>query len=176
MRNTEETRAFLAAIKEEGGSASTRQIRHRTDLTEGQLQHQYKKLEDHGWIAVEKPESYVTESGSRMKVAELTEKALDEINNKAFLSGGQQPERTTVNVAELAEQVQKVEESIEQVQEYVSENVYRQLTMMRRSLARVELALEDASVDLGSLDGNGAKESELKQRARDFGVQEVDNS
>lgn len=167
MRNTEETRAFLAAITEEGGRASTRQIRNRTDLTEGQLHYQYQKLEKYGWITVEKPESYVTDSGSRMKVAELTDKALDEINNKGVLSGGQQPERTKVNVAELAEQVEMLEESIEQVQEYVSENVYRQLVMMRWSLARVELALENASVELGSLDGVDAKDSELKQRAKE---------
>jgi len=176
MRNTEETRSFLAAIKEEGGRASTRQIRNRTDLTEGQLHHQYQKLEDRGWITVEKPDSYVMESGSRMKVAELTEKALDEINNKGFLSGGQQPERTTVNVAELAEQVELVEESIEQVQEYVSKTVYRQLAMMRWSLSRVEVAIEEANVDLDSLDGVEAKEEELKQRAKEFGFQEVDNS
>ena len=174
MRNTEETRAFLAAITEEGGRASTRQIRDRTDLTEGQLHHQYQKLKAHGWITVEKPESYVMDSGSRMKVAELTEKALDEIDNKGFLSGGQQPKRTTVNVTELAEQVEMVEESIEQVQKYVSETVYRQLTMIRWSLSRVEVALEEANVELDSLDGVEEKESELKQRAKGFGVSGID--
>ena len=174
MRNTEETRAFLAAITEEGGRASTRQIRNRTDLTEGQLHYQYQKLEGHGWITVEKPESHVMDSGSRMKVAELTERALDEINNKGFLSGRQQPERTTVNVAELAEQVKTVEESVEQVQEYVSETVYRQWAMMRWSLSRVEVALEEGGVELDSLDGVGEKESELKQRAKEFGVSEID--
>jgi hypothetical protein len=70
-------------------------------------------------------------------------------------------------VVELAKQVEAMTESIEQVQEYVSENVYRQLAMMRRSLARVELALEDANVDLDSLEGVDAKDAELKQRTRE---------
>jgi hypothetical protein len=52
----------------------------------------------------------------------------------------------------------------------VSQTVYRQLAMMRWSLARVELALEDAGVDLNSLDGVDTKDAELKQRAKEVGV------
>jgi hypothetical protein len=58
------------------------------------------------------------------------------------------------------------------VQEYVSENVYRQLAMLRWSVARVELALEDANVDLDSLNGVEVQDSHLKQRAKDFGLQD----
>jgi hypothetical protein len=72
--------------------------------------------------------------------------------------------------------VEAMDESIEQVQEYVSKTVYRQLAMMRWSLSRVEVALEEANVDFDSLDGVETKESELKQRAKEFSVPEVDNS
>jgi DNA-binding MarR family transcriptional regulator len=138
MRNTVETRAFVAAVYECGGSASTREIRRRTDLTEGQIHHQYDKLEDHGWITVSKPESHVTESGSRMKVATLTETALDEIESKGYLSGGQQPERTKVDVVELAEKIDELQATIEETHEYVSTNLYRR---MKENSERLE-ALE----------------------------------
>ena len=138
MRNTVETRAFVAAVYECDGSASTREIRRRTDLTGSQIHHQYDKLEDHGWITVAKPESHVTESGSRMKVATLTEKALNEIENKAYLSGGQQPERTHVDVVELAEKLDELQATIEETHNYVSTNLFRR---MKENSERLE-ALE----------------------------------
>ena len=138
MRNTVETRAFIAAVYECDGSASTREIRRRTDLTGDQIHHQYRKLEDHGWISVSKPESHVTESGSRMKVATLTEKALDEIETKAYLSHGQQPERTSVDVVELAEQLDELQATIEETHDYVSTTLFQR---MRKNSERLE-ALE----------------------------------
>jgi DNA-binding MarR family transcriptional regulator len=138
MRNTVETRAFIGAVYECDGSASTREIRRRIDLTDGQIHHQYNKLEDHGWITVSKPESHVTPSGSRMKVATLTEKALDEIENKAYLSDGQQPERTHVGVVELAEQLDELQATIEVTHDYVSTTLFRR---MKENSERLE-ALE----------------------------------
>lgn len=135
MRNTVETRAFVAAVYECDGSASTSEIRRRTDLTGNQIHHQYRKLEDHGWVTVEKPDSHVTESGSRMKVATLTEKALDEIENKAYLSGGQQPERTHIDVVELAEQLDELQATIEETHDYVSTTLFRR---MKKNSERLE--------------------------------------
>jgi len=137
MRNTEETRSFVAAIHEEGGTATTSDIRQRTELTEGQIHHQYRKLERHDWITVSK-QSVPTVSGSRMKVAELTEKAVDEINNKAFLSHDQQPERTKVDVVELANQVEANTESIEEIQQYVGDIVYERLSENSNRIDKLE--------------------------------------
>jgi hypothetical protein len=109
-----------------------------------------------------------------MKIAVIPEDKLKVA--KSLVTHNRQPERTTVDVVKLAEQVDAMDESIEQVQEYVSNTVYRQLAMTRWSLSRVEVALEEANVDLDSLNGVEAKESELKQRAKEFGVPEVDNS
>lgn len=167
INETEETRQFIGAILEEGGRASTSQIRQRTDLTEGQIHHQFRKLERHGLIEIERAD-IPSQSGSRMKIAVIPEQKRREV--KSLITHGRQPERTTVDVVELAEAVTAMAESIEQVQEYVSETVYRQLVMMRWSLARVELALEEANVDLDSLEGVDAKDLELKQRATGVGV------
>lgn len=168
INETEETRQFIGAILEEDSQASTSQIRRRTDLTEGQIHHQYRKLERHGLIKIERSE-IPSQSGARMKIAVIPEEKLKEA--RSLVTHNRQPDRTTVDVVELAEQVEAMDESIEEVQEYVSENVYRQLAIMRWSLARVELAMEDASVDLDSLDGVDAKESELKQRAKNHSTQ-----
>jgi DNA-binding Lrp family transcriptional regulator len=167
VNETEETRQFISAILEEDGRASTSEIRRRTDLTEGQIHHQYRKLERHGLIEIKRSD-IPSQSGARMKIAVIPESKWREA--KSLVTHDRQPERTTVDVVELAEEVESMGESIEQVQEYVSENVYRQLAMMRWSLARVELALEDTSVGIDSLNGVDAKESELKQRAKEFSV------
>jgi hypothetical protein len=132
-------------------------------LTEGQSPQQYRKLERHGLIEIERAD-IPSQSGARMKIAVIPENKRHKA--KSLVTHDRQPERTTVDVVELAEEVATMAESIEQVQEYVSENVYRHLAMMRWSLARVELALEDASVDLDSLSGVDAKDAELKQRAK----------
>jgi DNA-binding Lrp family transcriptional regulator len=163
LNETEETRQFIGAILEEDGRASTSEIRRRTDLTEGQIHHQYRKLERHGLIEIKRSE-IPSQSGARMKIAVIPQNKRREA--KSLVTHDRQPKRTTVDVVELAENVEAMAESIEQVQEYVSENVYRHLAMMRWSLARVELALEDASVDLDSLNGVDAREEELKQRAK----------
>jgi len=173
INQTEETRQFVGAILEEDGRADTATIRRRTDLTEGQLHHQFRKLERHGIIEIERSE-IPSQSGARMKIAVIPEDKLKVA--KSLVTHNRQPERTTVDVVKLAEQVDAMDESIEQVQEYVSNTVYRQLAMTRWSLSRVEVALEEANVDFDSLNGVEAKESELKQRAKEFGVPEVDNS
>jgi DNA-binding MarR family transcriptional regulator len=169
MNQTEETREFIAAVLEEDGKADTSTIRRRTDLTEGQLQHQFRKLERHGFIEIERSE-IPSQSGSRMKVAVIPEEKMREA--KSLISHNRQPERTKVDVVELAKEVDELEASIVDVQEYVSENVYRQMMMIRWSLARVELALEDANVDLDSLDGVDAKSAELKQRTREVSTRD----
>ncbi|TKX86735.1 hypothetical protein EXE43_06805 [Halorubrum sp. SS5] len=169
INQTEETRQFVGAILEEDGRADTATIRRRTNLTEGQLHHQFRKLERHDIIEIERSE-IPSLSGSRMKIAVIPEDKLRAA--KSLVSHDRQPERTTVDVVELAEQVEAMTESIEQVQEYVSENVYRQLAMMRWSLARVELALEDVNVDLDSMDGVDAKNAELKQRTREVSTRD----
>jgi len=73
-----------------------------------------------------------------MKVAELTEKAVDEINNKAFLSHDQQPERTKVDVVELANQVEANTESIEEIQQYVGDIVYERLSENSNRIDKLE--------------------------------------
>ena len=130
MRITEETREFLGAIVEKEGNATTRQIRMRTDLTEGQLHHQYRKLEKHGLIDVSR--AYPTASGSQMKQASLTEKGEEEV--RAILSHDRQPERTTVDVVELADQIKELEEAIDEIQEYVSETLYHRVRENSRRL------------------------------------------
>jgi len=168
INETEETRQFIGAILEENGRAPTSKIRRRTDLTEGQLHHQFRKLERHGFIKIERSD-IPSQSGARMKIAVKPEDKFQEA--KSLITHDRKPERTTVDVVELAEQMEAMDESIKQVQEYVSENVYRQLAMMRWSLSRIELALEEAGVEFDSFEGTEEKESELKQRAKEFGVQ-----
>lgn len=140
MNQTDETRQFISAIIEEEGSASTAQIRRRTDLTEGQLQHQFRKLDRHGFIEIDRS-SVETQSGSRMKIAVIPEAKRDEA--EALLSHDRKPERTTVDVVELAEEVGELTTTIEELKEYISTNVYGRMTSNKERIIELEEQLSD---------------------------------
>jgi DNA-binding MarR family transcriptional regulator len=133
MYCTAESRAFLAAIHEAGGKATMRDIRHRTDLSEGKRHHQFTKLEADGLIEIDRVEGLTT-NGTRMKVAVLTEAAIDEIQRGVLNGNTDHSRRAAVDVAELAEQV-------EQIQRYISESVhprFGELTELRRRIEAEE--------------------------------------
>ena len=132
INETEETRQFIGAILEEDGRASTSEIRRRTDLTEGQIHHQYRKLERHGLIKIERAD-IPSQSGARMKIAVIPEKKVHEA--KSLISHSRQPERTKVDVAELAEQVEEMVEAIKEIQEYVTDSLYNR---MKENTERLE--------------------------------------
>lgn len=96
-----------------------------------------------------------------MKTAVIPEKKSHEA--RSLVTHNRQPKRTTVDVVELAAEVEAMAESIEQGQRYVSENVYSNPIVMRWCLARVEIALEHAGVNPDSLDRVDAKNAELLQ-------------
>jgi DNA-binding Lrp family transcriptional regulator len=140
INQTEETRQFVGAILEEDRRADTATIRRRTNLTEGQLHHQFRKLERHGIIEIERSE-IPSQSGSRMKIAVIPEDKLREA--KSLVSHDRQPERTKVDVVELADQIDELQEMIEETHEYVSTNLYRR---MKDNSDRLD--------ELESIDGN----------------------
>jgi DNA-binding Lrp family transcriptional regulator len=140
MKQTEETRQFISAIIEEDGSASTAKIRRRTDLTEGQLQHQFRKLERHGFIEIDRSK-IPSQSGSRMKVAVIPDEMRDEA--EGLLSHDRTPERTTVDVVELAEEVDELNQTIEEIHDYITENVYKRMTSNQERINELEEQLSD---------------------------------
>jgi DNA-binding Lrp family transcriptional regulator len=135
INQTEETRQFVGAILEEDGRADTATIRRRTDLTEGQLHHQFRKLERHGIIEIERSE-IPSQSGSRMKIAVIPEDKLREA--KSLVSHDRQPERTKVDVVELAEKLDELQATIEETHEYVSTNLYRRMKENTKRLEALE--------------------------------------
>jgi hypothetical protein len=92
-------------------------------------------LERHGIIEIERSE-IPSQSGSRMKIAVIPEDKLREA--KSLVSHDRQPERTKVDVVELAEKLDELQATIEETHEYVSTNLYRR---MEKSTKRLE-ALE----------------------------------
>ena len=135
INQTEETRQFVGAILEEDGRADTATIRRRTDLTEGQLHHQFRKLERHGIIEIERSE-IPSQSGSRMKIAVILEDKLREA--KSLVSHDRQPKRTRVDVVELAENFDELQATIEETHEYVSTILYRRMKENTKRLEALE--------------------------------------
>lgn len=72
---------FLRTLVENDGKANTTEIRSKTGMSRGQVNHRYKKLEDIGWIEIDRED---TGKGERTppKVAILTEEG-----DKAIRSG-----------------------------------------------------------------------------------------
>lgn len=106
-----------------------RDIRHRTDLTEGQRQHQFQKLEAAGYIDVDRIEG-LTPNNIAMKMAALTQAAVDEIQRGVLSGNPECGRRASVDVAELAEDVQTT-------QQYVSEVLYPRLQELQQLSQRV---------------------------------------
>jgi uncharacterized coiled-coil DUF342 family protein len=142
------------------------------------MQYRYEMLEESGLISIEYDTSVVSGANeSAPKVAVLTDVAYEEIE-KGLLQGeqykpvGELPEGAEEMAEEIVELVERVDsqgEAIKQVQDYVSQNVYRQLAVLRTSVARMEVALEGSNwIDLDAVEGVEEKEAELKQRGREL--------
>lgn len=71
---------FLRVLLEYGGDADTTTIRSETGMSRGQVNHRYKKLNDLGWIKIERAEQG---EGNRTppKIAVLTEKGQQAIRS-----------------------------------------------------------------------------------------------
>jgi DNA-binding Lrp family transcriptional regulator len=141
INETEETRQFIGAILEEDGRARTSKIRRRTDLTEGQIHHQYRKLERHGLIEIERAE-IASKSGSKMKIAVIPEDK--QHMAKSLVTHDRQPERTNVDVVKLAEQVESIAESVEEIQEYVTGRLFDRMTENKERLEQLEVKSKES--------------------------------
>ncbi|GAB7093461.1 hypothetical protein JCM30237_06130 [Halolamina litorea] len=140
MRFTPETIAFIEAIDANDGRASMREIRNRTDLTSGQRQHQFRKLEDAGYIEVEYTD-WGSSSTAPMKVAVLTEEAVEAKKAGWYQSRAEKVrDRTNVDVADLAVSVDELEDRVEMTQTYVSERLYDKLEALERRVDELEAA------------------------------------
>jgi len=177
----EKSRRFLQAVYDGGGKARTSEIRQRSGLSRSDIKYRYESLEQKGLISIEyDDESVAGPNESAQKIAILTDFACEEIENKGLLQGGHyQPEKATRDVDELAAQVDTLkervraqEEQIEQLQRYITETVYRNISMLRWSIARLEIAVETDDRPLGSFDPS-ERISALKQRVKNFEVDHV---
>lgn len=172
------SRKFLQAIYDGGGRARTSEIRRRSGLSRSDVKYRYQSLEDKNLIKIEYDEEGITgPNESAQKIAILTDLAYEEVETKGLLQGGHyQPEGDTRDVEELAAQMDELlerldaqEQQIEQLQTYISERVYRNISMLQWSTARLEAAIESEGGSLSSIDPND-RLSALKQRAKNFEV------
>jgi hypothetical protein len=76
-----------------------------------------------------------------MKIAVIPEAKRDEA--EALLSHDRKPERTTVDVVELAEEVDELTTTIEELKEYISTNVYGRMTSNKERIIELEEQLPD---------------------------------
>jgi predicted transcriptional regulator len=107
-----ETRAFLSAIVAEGGEANTRMIRQRTQLTEGQLQYQFRKLSRAGYIDIEYSK-WGSSSNAPIKVAHLTTDAQRAIKTGALEASGESRATVEVDMVDLIERVERLEAELD---------------------------------------------------------------
>ena len=178
QESRKKSRRFLQAVYDGEGRARTSEIRRRSGLSRSDVKYRYQSLEDKNLIEIEYDKRNVTgPNESAQKIAILTDLAYEEIETKGLLQGGHyQPGGDTRDVEELATQMDELlerlnaqEQQIEQLQTYISERVYRNISMLQWSTARLELALEREGGSLTSVDPN-ERLSALKQRAKNFEI------
>ena len=125
----EKSRAFVQAVYDNDGRADTSTIRRITGLTRGELKYRYEMLEDQGLIRIEYDSEMSAAGESPVKVAILTELAEVEIQ-KGLLQGGQyQPERDLT--------VEQVAESLQETQEFISDNMLPHIRLIDELETRV---------------------------------------
>ena len=114
--SAEKSRAFLQAVYDCDGEASTSQIREATDLSRGEIKYRYDLLEKVGLISIEYDEMFRRDpQEAAQKIALLTELAYSEID-KGLLQGGQyQPSSEPT--------VQDVTQNLTETQEYIERNL-----------------------------------------------------
>ena len=125
----EKSRAFVQAIYDNDGRANTSTIRQTTGLTRGELKYRYEMLESQGLIRVEYNSEMSAAGESAVKVAILTELAEQEIQ-RGLLQGGQYQPETDLTVEQVAE-------SLQETQEFISDNMLPHIRLIDELETRV---------------------------------------
>lgn len=124
------SRAFLQAVFDADGRASTSQIREATGLSRGEIKYRYDLLEEIDLISIEYDEMFRRDpQEAAQKIAILTELAHTEID-KGLLQGGQYQPSSDPTVEDLAQ-------DIAETQEYISENLYPLISEIESLRGRV---------------------------------------
>ncbi|MDB2261822.1 hypothetical protein PM035_12890 [Halorubrum ezzemoulense] len=141
MRLTPETKEFLIVCHESDGRASMRDIRFNTSLTENQRQHQFTKLGKEGYIEIERT-PLLTDKETEMKIAVLTAKAHESINN-GILRGEVYERKIRPDLVEMADTLEEVlsandelAKQLADTQEYISTVLYPVLRTLRKDTIR----------------------------------------
>ncbi len=146
---------FLRVLLEYGGDADTTTIRSETGMSRGQVNHRYKKLDDLGWIDIERAEQG---EGNRTppKIAVLTEEGKQAIRSgdagKEVLGKEVSGEGENNSIEVNKEQMETFYQEIEGMKNQLNV-IVQQLNTGQRSVS------EDSTDDVGS--------DKLKQLERD---------
>lgn len=149
------SRKFLSAVYHLEGKANTSEIRERSGLSRSEVKYRYTLLEAEGLIDVDYATGSVGEHESPAKIAVLTDVAYEEIE-RGLLQGEQyreeaaEPTLATIDsqLDTLLAQVEEQQEAIDRLEQYVGHSVYPNIMMLRWSVARLELSIEQTEVDL----------------------------
>lgn len=146
---------FLRVLLEYGGDADTTTIRSETGMSRGQVNHRYKKLDDLGWIDIERAEQG---EGNRTppKIAVLTEEG-----KQAIRSGDAGKEVLGKEVSGEGEN-----DSIEVNKEQM-ENFYQEIEGMKNQLNVIVQQLNTGQRSVSEDSTDDVDSDELKQLERD---------
>ena len=125
----EKSRAFVQAVYDNDGRADTSTIRRTTGRTRCELKYRYEMLEDQGLIRIEYDSEMSAAGESAVKVAILTELAEQEIQ-RGLLQGGQYQPETDLTVEQVAE-------SLQETQEFISDNMLPHIRLIDELETRV---------------------------------------
>lgn len=139
MELRQHDRDYLAVLEEQDGTATTSEIRKRTDMSGRQVNYRHEKLAKNGIVAIELDNSLTADGAAGMQVAELTEKGWELVRKGEAVEG-----ETEVP---LEEQVEGVSEQVEEVEEMM-DGAFPWMREMSARVRRIEAFLEERGADL----------------------------
>jgi DNA-binding MarR family transcriptional regulator len=111
---TKKSLRYLCAIDENGGHATTTEIRNETGMTNSEVNYRHDKLEELGYVDIERDPEIVPDGMSYCKRAVLTDYAKHEIQ-KGLLVEAEQDAQGRPSIKTNAERIDEIEETVESV-------------------------------------------------------------
>jgi len=124
---------FLQVVDENGGKASTREIREESELSKNQIHYRYDKLERLGYVEIERVDA--PDRWTEMKQAKLTDKARQAIAEGLLVQ--KKAESDDVSVAELEDRIDEIEKAVNETRQVLNGRVATYIHTNRRVLEAI---------------------------------------
>ena len=135
---------YLRAIEENGGRATTTQIRKATAMSNSAVNYRHDKLKERGYVDVERDPNLTPKGMSAGKRAILTDFAKDQIAKGLLVEAKQEAEEKP-SVETNTERIDDIEDTVETIRDLFNNEISSDLVEWRNLTIRILLYLDQSS-------------------------------